>query len=122
MNDGWFRSVHGDPLDGRSFWHGSDVRKTLSLSWGQATGINAGMMLLRPDARELEEMLEELIDPNHPSHIKGSGPEQDYLSRHYASAPWTHITVEYNFQLHQMFFALQPERAVHVERAMILKK
>ena len=31
------------------------------------------------------------------------------------------VEVTYNFQMHQMFFALQPERAKSVERAKLLK-
>ena len=43
----------------------------------------------------------------HPEHIAGSGPEQDYLSRFFAAAPWHHISVSYNFQPHHDLFALQ---------------
>ena len=66
-------------------------------------------------------MLDELTEPNHPEHVKGNGPEQDYLSRFWADAPWTYIGVEYNFQLHQMFFALHPDRAHYAERSVLLQ-
>jgi hypothetical protein len=44
-------------------------------------GINAGCMLLAPDSRELDQMLEEIEQDDHPSHCEAPGPEQDYLSR-----------------------------------------
>lgn len=96
---------HGDALDGRSFFLGTGAGKW---SWGQGTGINAGVMLWRPNKAEYSQMLEEVQDPSHPEHVRGNGPEQDYLSRFWADAPWTNLSVEYNFQLHQMFFALNP--------------
>eukprot|EP00930_Biecheleria_cincta_P023238 TRINITY_DN16818_c0_g1_i1.p1 TRINITY_DN16818_c0_g1~~TRINITY_DN16818_c0_g1_i1.p1 ORF type:complete len:768 (-),score=122.11 TRINITY_DN16818_c0_g1_i1:272-2293(-) len=74
-------------------------------SWGQATGINAGVMLLQPKLETLNQCLSEVADGVHPEHIRGSGPEQDYLSRFFGSE-WSHISVAYNFQLHQMYFML----------------
>lgn len=50
----------------------------------------------------------------------GNGPEQDYLSRYWADAPWTHIGVQYNFQLHQMFYALHPDSVHRAERVRLL--
>jgi len=41
MNDGYYTHVHGDPIDGKSFFLGSDHKIS---PWGQATGINAGVM------------------------------------------------------------------------------
>merc|ERR1712226_1216297 len=49
--------------------------------------------------------MKDLLMPLHPSHISGSGPEQDYLSRIFAPW-WTHIGVGHNFQLHRTFHAL----------------
>merc|ERR1712187_519314 len=66
-------------------------------------------------------MLWEVGEPNHPSHCRGNGPEQDYLSRFWADAPWSHISVEYNYQLHQMYFALQPDQ-VYADRNQFLSK
>eukprot|EP00933_Yihiella_yeosuensis_P006680 TRINITY_DN111428_c0_g1_i1.p1 TRINITY_DN111428_c0_g1~~TRINITY_DN111428_c0_g1_i1.p1 ORF type:complete len:594 (+),score=100.82 TRINITY_DN111428_c0_g1_i1:103-1782(+) len=91
----------GDPIDGSYFFGGSN-------HWGQSSGINAGLMLLAPNEDEMWQMLKEVRDRWHPSHIRGNGPEQDYLSRFYADS-WTHIPVEYNFQLHQMYYALHPD-------------
>eukprot|EP00927_Polykrikos_kofoidii_P052208 TRINITY_DN45990_c0_g1_i1.p1 TRINITY_DN45990_c0_g1~~TRINITY_DN45990_c0_g1_i1.p1 ORF type:complete len:583 (+),score=85.19 TRINITY_DN45990_c0_g1_i1:46-1749(+) len=105
MNESAWRLRHGDYIDGRRFFAGGGYGPN---SWGQGTGINAGVMLLQPDLDILNGMLQEVSEPNHPSHCRGNGPEQDYLSRYWADAPWTHIGVQYNFQLHQMFFALQP--------------
>ncbi|CAE7568867.1 unnamed protein product [Symbiodinium pilosum] len=111
---------HGQMVDGRRFFLGTD-KSMPRWSWGQGTGINAGVMLWRPDQAVLDQMLDELTEPNHPEHVKGNGPEQDYLSRFWADAPWTYIGVEYNFQLHQMFFALHPERANYAERSVLLQ-
>lgn len=98
---------HGDPLDGSSFFRGG-VRGNAKASWGQCWGINAGVMLLSPNKYDFGQMMFEVSDPKHPSHIAGNGPEQDYLSRYYADC-WKHIGVQYNFQLHQMFFILHTQ-------------
>eukprot|EP00747_Dinoflagellata_sp_TGD_P169705 gnl/TRDRNA2_/TRDRNA2_199394_c0_seq1.p1 gnl/TRDRNA2_/TRDRNA2_199394_c0~~gnl/TRDRNA2_/TRDRNA2_199394_c0_seq1.p1 ORF type:complete len:598 (-),score=110.48 gnl/TRDRNA2_/TRDRNA2_199394_c0_seq1:57-1595(-) len=90
-------------------------------SWGQGTGINAGVMLWQPDLDVLSEMLSELSEKSHPEHCAGNGPEQDYLSRFWADAPWTHIGVGYNYQVHQMFLALHPDHSDSVERKAILR-
>jgi len=116
---------HGDELDGTHFFQGKDKRSTpigqTSWAWGMGTGINAGAMLLQPNEAVFAQMVSEIEEPNHPSHIRSNGPEQDYLSRFWADAPWTHIGVENNFQVHQMFFALQPERTQSAERAFLLR-
>mmetsp|Transcript_136354 Transcript_136354/g.221895 ORF Transcript_136354/g.221895 Transcript_136354/m.221895 type:complete len:398 (-) Transcript_136354:47-1240(-) len=64
-------------------------------------------MLLEPSLETLDQFLKEVRDPLHPEHIRGTGPEQDYLSRYFAG-DWTHISVAYNWQLHQMYFQLSP--------------
>ncbi|CAK0797228.1 unnamed protein product, partial [Prorocentrum cordatum] len=96
---------HGDRVAGGYFFSGA---RDDGYSWGQGCGINAGVMLLQPDADVLAQMLLEVCDEHHPEHIAGNGPEQDYLSRYYAS-DWRHLSVAYNFQLHQAFFALHPK-------------
>lgn len=120
-----FHFRHGCPIDGSKFFEGKDWKSATmgqgDWGWGMATGINAGAMLLQPDEGVFQEMISELNEPNHPSHIRSNGPEQDYLSRFYAGAPWTHIGVENNYQVHQMFFALQPQRTACAERAMLLR-
>lgn len=106
-------SAHGERIDGRYFFAGR--RPTDLTSWGQCGGINAGVMLLQPDYRTLEQCLAEVADLKHPEHIQGRGPEQDYLSRYFAGE-WRHISVEYNFQLHQMYFALEPLKQEWTDR------
>lgn len=118
MNDTRWPLKTGDPIDGRAFFSGRDSTKW---SWGQGTGINAGVMLLQPNEWVFSDMLAEISDPSHPSHARGNGPEQDYLSRYWADSPWTYIGVEYNYQLHQMFFALHPKWANTSDRATMLK-
>jgi len=74
-------------------------------------------MLWQTSQVVFDAMMAELIEANHPEHIRGNGPEQDYLSRYWADAPWTHLAVENNYQLHQMFFALHPDFVNSAERA-----
>lgn len=120
MNDtSWKPLRHGDNLDGTRFFSGANPGKPYS--WGQGTGINAGVMLWRPDLQVLDLMLEELSEPYHPEHVRGNGPEQDYLSRYWADAPWTQIAVEYNFQLHHMFNALNPWIVKNAERRRFIE-
>lgn len=126
MNErGRWQYKHGDPMDGRSFFSGAMPGK--NHSWGQGTGINAGVMLWRPSLEVLDHMLQELVEPAHPEHCRGNGPEQDYLSRYWADAPWTNLGVEYNFQLHHMFNALHPnyigtsERLRFIENPSLIK-
>lgn len=106
---------HGGRIEGRWFFGGHHPSK----SWGQSSGINAGVMLFQPSQSELDQMLLEVLDPKHPSHVRGNGPEQDYLSRYWADC-WSHIGVEYNFQLHQMYYALSPAFVQSAERSQFL--
>ncbi|CAD7954260.1 unnamed protein product [Amoebophrya sp. A120] len=76
-------------------------------SWGRSRGINAGLMLLAPSQEHFEAMLSQIQDKNHPEHIKGNGPEQDYLARFFADR-WVAISPAYNWQIHQMFNELAP--------------
>merc|ERR1711871_460738 len=110
---------HGDSIDGSCFFKGS--LRNNPCSWQQAWGINAGVMLLRPDRRELDQMTFEVLDSKHPSHIAGKGPEQDYLSRYYADS-WTHIGVEYNFQLHQMYHVVTELGCYHDARPRLMRQ
>ena len=98
---------HGDKVDGDSFFGTEDYQ---DYPWGQSGGINAGLILLQPDYWVFERMLSEVTCKNHPCHIAGSGPEQDYLSRFFAArreSPWHHISVAWNYQLHQSIFAIE---------------
>ena len=97
---------HGAALNGRTIYVGDNLdSESNCFEWGQSGGINAGVMLLEPNMALYERTMKDLVMPLHPSHISGSGPEQDYLSR--ILAPWwTHIGAGYNFQLHRTFHAL----------------
>lgn len=109
----WWGQKHGEAIDGRPFFCGGGLGK---YSWGQGTGINAGVMLWRPDQELLDAMLEEVAVADHPAHVRSNGPEQDFLSRYWADAPWTQVGVEYNYQLHQMFYGLNPNTINSAER------
>ena len=95
---------HGVAVDGRHFFLGDDHP---TYPWGQGGGINAGVILLRPDWDIFRQMQREVTSEIHPEHMPGGGPEQDYLSRFFAAAPWKHISVAYNFQPHHVPFALE---------------
>merc|ERR1719491_2148268 len=104
---------HGERIDCRYFFGGACKGQN---NWGQNTGINAGVMLLKPDANAYATALAEVANDSHPEHIRGKGPEQDYLSRFYAGphenipgTGWHHLDSTYNFQLHQMYFSLNPK-------------
>ena len=98
---------HGAKVDGSDFFATEDYQ---DYPWGQAGGINAGLILLQPDNHVFQEMLREVTCKDHPCHVAGSGPEQDYLSRFFAAqkeSPWHHISVAWNYQLHQSIFAIE---------------
>lgn len=98
---------HGEVMDGRSFFLDETWAER---AWQQAGGINAGVILLQPSEVLFQQMLKEVTSENHPAHIAGNGPEQDYLTRFFAADlknPWRHIDVSYNFQLHHVPFALE---------------
>ncbi|CAE7485602.1 unnamed protein product [Symbiodinium sp. CCMP2456] len=112
----WSGYAHGEQINGSFFFGGA---RSGPWGWGQSGGINAGVMLLKPSLDTLAHCLAEVADEKHPEHIRGNGPEQDYLSRYFASS-WTHISVAYNFQLHQMYYALNPECVDSADRAGFL--
>mmetsp|Transcript_126748 Transcript_126748/g.370433 ORF Transcript_126748/g.370433 Transcript_126748/m.370433 type:complete len:627 (-) Transcript_126748:239-2119(-) len=95
---------HGSRINGRAFFSGPDDP---DWAWRQAGGINAGVILLSPSEATFAQMLSEVTSEIHPEHVPGNGPEQDYLSRFFAAAPWYHIGIEYNFQIHHIPFALE---------------
>jgi len=107
---------HGERIDGSHFFSGAESQ---GYRWHQVGGINAGVMLLKPDIQVFRQMLKEINDQYHPSHIAGHGPEQDYLSRFYGNE-WTHISCEYNFQLHQMWYTLSQRQSLHSARKDII--
>jgi len=100
MMKGRRNPYHGEPIDGSLFFPG-DV-------WNEPHGgINAGLMLLEPNAQIQNQIEVEVYDNDHPEHISCFGPEQEYLSRFYADR-WTHIDGRYNFQM----FRLDATRAI----------
>jgi len=94
----------GAPLAAGIFFCGEDDHP---YPWSQGGGINAGVILLQPGEDTLARMIAEVTCETHPEHIKGNGPEQDYLTRFFAWAPWHSIDVRWNFQLHHIPFALE---------------
>eukprot|EP00929_Paragymnodinium_shiwhaense_P000412 TRINITY_DN100663_c0_g1_i1.p1 TRINITY_DN100663_c0_g1~~TRINITY_DN100663_c0_g1_i1.p1 ORF type:complete len:650 (-),score=78.16 TRINITY_DN100663_c0_g1_i1:13-1962(-) len=95
----------GTRINGRTFFVGDKDVEDVIYAWCQGGGINAGVMLLRPEAHTYERVLREVTADYHPERIPGSGPEQDYISRLYAPS-WRHMNVIYNFQLHHVFFSI----------------
>ncbi|CAE7535266.1 unnamed protein product [Symbiodinium natans] len=117
MVRGQGENEHGREVDGRRFFAGGDNE---DYPWGQTGGINAGVILLQPDAGVFQEMHSEVTCKNHPCHVAGNGPEQDYLSRFFASrrgSPWHQISVAWNYQLHQSLFSV--ERVIEWHRFMV---
>ena len=105
------RSVMGNwpgyRIDGRSFFAAAQQDAEAQVyPYGQAGGINAGVMVLKPSRETFNDMIFEVTTPIHPERTPGAGPEQDYLSRYYAPH-WTHISVRYNYQLHRVFHAIE---------------
>eukprot|EP00973_Karenia_brevis_P014340 1953121-Karenia_brevis.AAC.1 len=99
--------AHGDDIEGWRFFAGEEDSDNANYyAFGQHGGINAGVMLLAPNKETYHRALREVTQFLHPERIPGAGPEQDYLSRLFAPH-WTHIGVEYNFQLHQLFYAIE---------------
>ena len=107
MVRGQGHDLHGAEVDGSRFFGTEDYQ---DYPWGQSGGINAGLILLKPDDYVFQQMLSEVTCKYHPCHVAGSGPEQDYLSRFFAArkeSPWHHISVAWNYQLHQSLFAIE---------------
>ena len=100
MRRGNSSNLHGERMHGRSFFGGQ------SEGWMQTAGINAGIMLLEPNKKDFDQMILEVCSVRHPERVPGNGPEQDYLSRYYASK-WHHISFLYNFQIHHIFYAME---------------
>eukprot|EP00392_Amoebophrya_sp_AT5.2_P005132 g5141.t1 len=111
--------AHGEPVDGGCFfraglkpWQTEDEGPSWEYNWTesyfQGTGINAGLMLFSPDRRRFEDTCTVVRTARHPSHINTTAPEQDFLSRYFADAPWHNISVRFNYQLHQIFHNMNP--------------
>lgn len=92
---------HGETVSYAEMWGHSTRRTGDSLPFHQqASGINAGVMLLEPDAKVFALMEKELRDWYHPEHYPTYMPEQEYLSRFYGTfSRWTHVSCCYNFEI-----------------------
>ena len=65
-------------------------------------GINAGVMLLKPDQQVFRRAEKELGDPSHPSIRAETAPEQEYITELYMATGWQTLPVKYNWQPKQM--------------------
>jgi len=54
---------HGSRIDGRCFFAGELDEQDPTYHWGQSGGVNAGVMLLAPDAELYERVLREVKAP-----------------------------------------------------------
>ena len=111
LGRGHHRLCQGARLDGRTFFNGADGvdangENRKAYAWSQGTGINAGVVLLEPNERVYQTVIDELKQELHPAHIPTCAPEQDYISR-FLAPYWTHIDVRYNFQIHQLLYSME---------------
>mmetsp|Transcript_48844 Transcript_48844/g.139831 ORF Transcript_48844/g.139831 Transcript_48844/m.139831 type:complete len:454 (+) Transcript_48844:92-1453(+) len=66
----------------------------------QASGINAGVVLLQPDPAVFGQVEAEVTDWHHPEHYGTYMPEQEYLSRLFGTFDrWTHLSCRFNFEV-----------------------
>ena len=71
--------------------HGEIIPRKTAIKYG----INAGLMILKPDRKELDQILK---DMQKPKLWKFKYPEQEYLSFHYAGK-WRNVDIKYNYQV-----------------------
>ena len=92
---------HGQAISYAEMWGHPTRRTGDALPFHQqASGINAGVMLLRPDAEDFALIEKELRDWYHPEHYATYMPEQEYLSRFYGTfSRWTHMECCYNYEI-----------------------
>ena len=67
------------------------------------SGINAGVMVLKPSAEEFAAIIDDLTNGKRRREHRSRMPEQDYLTRFYAGRWWS-LGVKFNFQPHQVAF------------------
>jgi len=93
--------AHGEQVSYCDIWEYPARRSGDNLpQHQQASGINAGVMLLRPDTSVFDQMEAEVKDWYHPEHYATYMPEQEYLSRFYGTyEQWTHIACHFNFEI-----------------------
>lgn len=92
---------HGDRVAYCDFWTHPTRRAIDQIPvHQQVSGINAGVMLLKPDMNIMSQMEAEVRDWHHPQHFPTYMPEQEYLSRYYGTFErWTHIDCRFNFEI-----------------------
>ena len=69
----------------------------------QVGGINAGVVILEPSAKDYQYMLEDIQRDTRGMRDSSKMPEQDWLSRFYCGQ-WYNLGVEYNYQPHQIAY------------------
>jgi len=92
---------HGVAVPYTSIWSHPTRREADKLPpHQQASGINAGTMLFRPDAKVFKQMEAEVRDWHFPEHYSTYMPEQEYLSRFFGTfEQWTHVHCRYNYEI-----------------------
>lgn len=93
--------VHGERVPYQAIWEHPSRREGDELPpHQQASGINAGVVLLEPDAAVFAQMEAEVRDWSHPEHYATYMPEQEYLSRFYGTFDrWTHLDCRFNYEI-----------------------
>eukprot|EP00931_Biecheleriopsis_adriatica_P067057 TRINITY_DN41262_c0_g1_i1.p1 TRINITY_DN41262_c0_g1~~TRINITY_DN41262_c0_g1_i1.p1 ORF type:complete len:351 (-),score=78.15 TRINITY_DN41262_c0_g1_i1:193-1245(-) len=92
---------HGEEVVYSRLWAHPTRRKSDGLPpHQQASGINAGVMLLKPDKAMFTQIDHEVHDWFHPEHYQTYMPEQEYLGRLFGTFDrWTHISCHFNFEV-----------------------
>jgi len=93
--------AHGELLSYSAIWSHPTRRSGDELPpHQQASGINAGVMLFRPDAALFDQLEAELQDWYHPEHYGTYMPEQEYLGRFFGTfGQWSHVSCNFNFEI-----------------------
>ena len=81
-----------------------DSRSLFDKKGNRKGGINAGVILLHPDASVYEKIVADLKDPTSITMKSDNAPEQDYLSDFYLQEGWNTLPVMYNWQPKQMSY------------------
>eukprot|EP00933_Yihiella_yeosuensis_P077811 TRINITY_DN8870_c0_g1_i3.p1 TRINITY_DN8870_c0_g1~~TRINITY_DN8870_c0_g1_i3.p1 ORF type:complete len:514 (+),score=99.93 TRINITY_DN8870_c0_g1_i3:299-1840(+) len=92
---------HGEELSYARLWAHPTRREGDQLPpHQQASGINAGVMLLQPDQELFAQIDQEVRDWYHPEHYGTYMPEQEYLGRLLGTFDrWSHISCRFNFEV-----------------------
>lgn len=92
---------HGEEVPYSKLWGHPTRRRGDELPpHQQASGINAGVMLFRPDREIFAQIDHEVHDWFHPEHYGTYMPEQEYISRLFGTFDrWTHISCRFNFEI-----------------------